>query len=219
SRTRNEPAALVVACATVRQVSEILRCTFTTIPWRHGAKPSTTVTVPVPTRGLGRRKDAVRPWITWNAEALVTDPPAVTTVMGPAAAPGGTVAEMAVGDTTANGASTDPNETSMTSTKLAPESFTTSPTAPDAGANEVSSGARTTLKAVELVAVPAGVVTLIRPLMAPSGTTAVICELESTVNTAGTPSLKSTAVAPSKFAPKIVTCVPTGPDDGVNESI
>jgi hypothetical protein len=75
-----------------------------------------------------------------------------------------------------------------------------------------------TVKLVELVAAPLGVVTLIGPLLAPLGTVALICALESTVNEAEVP-LKATAVAPVKPEPVIVTLVPTGPPVGVNEQI
>ena len=73
-----------------------------------------------------------------------------------------------------------------------------------------------TVKSVELAPVPAEVVTLIGPVVAPLGTVAVICVLEFTVNDALVP-LNATLVAPVKFEPLIVTCVPTGPLVGLNE--
>ena len=66
---------------------------------------------------------------------------------------------------------------------------------------------------VRLVAFPAGVFTMIFPVVAPEGTVAVICVGELTVNAANTP-LNFTTVAPLKFVPVIVTVVPTGPDTG-----
>jgi hypothetical protein len=51
---------------------------------------------------------------------------------------------------------------------------------------------------------------VIRPVVAPVGTVAVICVLLLTVNVAFVP-LNLTLVAPVKFVPAIVTEVPTGP--------
>jgi len=66
------------------------------------------------------------------------------------------------------------------------------------------------VKFVELVPVPTELVTVIRPVVAPVGTVAVICVLLLTVNVAFVP-LNLTLVAPVKFVPVIVTEVPTGP--------
>ena len=71
-----------------------------------------------------------------------------------------------------------------------------------------------TVNFVRLVAFPAGVLTMILPVVAPAGTVAVIFVAELTVNVAITP-LNFTAVAPVKFVPEIVTEVPTGPEVGV----
>jgi len=76
----------------------------------------------------------------------------------------------------------------------------------------------TTVKLVELVAVPPGPVTEINPVVAPTGTVAVILVEEFTTKDAVT-LLKRTAVAPVKFVPVIVTEVPTGPEVGENEVI
>jgi hypothetical protein len=75
-----------------------------------------------------------------------------------------------------------------------------------------------TVKLVVLVAEPAGVVTLIGPVVAVEGTVAVIWVAEFTTNVAAT-LLNVTAVAPVKFVPVIVTDVPTAPNVGVNEVI
>jgi hypothetical protein len=76
-----------------------------------------------------------------------------------------------------------------------------------------------TVKLVVLVAEPAGVVTLIGPVVAVAGTVAVICVAEFTVNVVAATLLNVTAVAPVKFVPVIVTDVPTGPNVGVNDVI
>src|SRR2546428_29810 len=71
-----------------------------------------------------------------------------------------------------------------------------------------------TVKALALVAVPAGVVTLSGPVVAPLGTVAVIEVAEFTVKLALVP-LNVTAVAPVKFVPLSVTLLPIGPLVGV----
>jgi hypothetical protein len=75
-----------------------------------------------------------------------------------------------------------------------------------------------TMKLVVLVTEPAGVVTLIGPVVAPAGTVAVTLVALTTLNVAAVP-LKVTPVAPVKFVPVMVTLVPTGPKVGVNEVI
>jgi hypothetical protein len=75
-----------------------------------------------------------------------------------------------------------------------------------------------TVKLVVLVAEPAGVVTLIGPVVAVDGTVAVIWVAEFTTNVAAT-LLNVTAVAPVKFVPVMVTDVPASPDVGVNDVI
>ncbi len=70
-----------------------------------------------------------------------------------------------------------------------------------------------TLKAVALVAVPTGVVTVTRPLDPPLGTSATICFAVSEMMPAGIP-LKVTLVAPSRCLPVMETVVPSGPELG-----
>jgi hypothetical protein len=64
-----------------------------------------------------------------------------------------------------------------------------------------------------------GVVTRIRPVVAPDGTVAVIRVELVTTNPGAFTLLKVTEVVPVKFVPLIVTDVPTGPDVGENELI
>ena len=66
------------------------------------------------------------------------------------------------------------------------------------------------MKLFELVAVPLKVLTPIGPVVAFVGTLAVICVLESTVNTAPVP-LKLTVSAEPKFVPLMTRSVFTGP--------
>src|SRR5207302_475759 len=71
-----------------------------------------------------------------------------------------------------------------------------------------------TVKLLELLAEPPGVMTLIGPLEAPAGTVAWIAVAELTVRTALV-APNCTAVVPVKLVPLIVTLVPAGPLTGV----
>src|SRR5438552_17669532 len=73
---------------------------------------------------------------------------------------------------------------------------------------------RATVKLLALVAVPAGVVTLIRPVVAPLGTVAEIVVAEE-IGRASCRERVWSAVAPVTFVTKIVTGVTTGPLVGV----
>src|SRR3989442_471317 len=84
------------------------------------------------------------------------------------------------------------------------------PTGPLAGVKLVTVGGLMTVKLPALLAVPPGVATLIGPLEAPAGTVAVIAVAELTVKLALT-LLNSTAVAPLKLVPLMVTVVPAPP--------
>jgi len=79
-------------------------------------------------------------------------------------------------------------------------------------------GAGPTRNAAALLALPAGVVTEIGPVVAPAGTVAVICVDELTVKVAVVP-LKVTAVAPERFAPVIMTLAVAGPPGGLKPVI
>ena len=81
-------------------------------------------------------------------------------------------------------------------------------------AGSVSSKRVAGLNGVELVPVPAGVVTLMGPVVAAAGTVAWMEVGEFTVNVAPAP-LNCTAVAPLKSVPVMLTLAPTGPIAGV----
>ena len=76
-----------------------------------------------------------------------------------------------------------------------------------------------TVKVVELVPVPPGVVTAIGPVEAVAGTVAVTLRSEFTVNVAAAPPLNVTDVAPVNPEPLITTFVPTVPLVGLNDEI
>jgi hypothetical protein len=69
------------------------------------------------------------------------------------------------------------------------------------------------VKVFALVAVPAGVVTLMWPLVAPAGTVATMNPEASTVNAAWVP-LKLTTVAFTNAEPRMVIFAPTAAPDG-----
>jgi len=100
------------------------------------------------------------------------------------------------------------NRTAVAAVKLAPRITTVVPATPVVGVKLPIVGANVTTKLIELASSPAGVVRLMRPVVAPAGTVAVICVGELTLKTAMRP-LKRTSVAPVKLAPMIVTVPPT----------
>src|SRR5437870_1626171 len=79
-------------------------------------------------------------------------------------------------------------------------------------------GDASTVNALALVAVPAGVVTRIGPVVAPAGTSARIEVAESTMKPALTV-LKVSAVAPAELVPGAVTMGPAGPLVGVKFAV
>ena len=134
--------------------------------------------------------------------------------MGPVGAPNGTIAVIVPELFTVNVAAAPSNETAVAPTKFVPVIVTPVPTGPLAGAKEVTAGV-TVKRVVVTKGPPLGVVTVIRPVVAPAGTVVVIVPEGLTVKVDATP-LNETAVAPVKLVPVIVTAVPTGPKIGVN---
>jgi hypothetical protein len=158
--------------------------------------------------------------------ALVAVPPAVVTLTLPVVAVDGTVAVICVAELTVNVVAFTLLKLTELVVKPVPLKFvpvivTTVPVGPNVGVNDVivGRGATVTVKLVELTPVPLGVVTRIGPVEAPVGTVAVIDVDEFTVNVVAATLLNVTEVAPVKFAPVIVTTVPTGPVVGVNEEM
>jgi len=155
---------------------------------------------------------------TVNALVLVAVPAGVVTPISPVVAPAGTVAWITVSEVTVKLALAPLNVTAVAPLKPVPLIGTLVPTGPLAGAKPVIAGGGTTVNALLLVAVPAGVVTPIGPVVAPAGTVAWIALSEVTVKLALAP-LNATAVAPVSFVPLIATLVPTGPLVGVKPVI
>jgi len=102
------------------------------------------------------------------------------------------------------------NCTAVAPVKFVPLIVTLVPAGPLPGVKLVIVGGLSTVKLLALLAVPPGVVTLIGPVVAPLGTVAAIEVDEFTVKLALVP-LNRTVLAPVKFAPLMVTVVPTPP--------
>jgi hypothetical protein len=162
-------------------------------------------------------KDVICGLPTVKSVALKLIPFGVVTEIFPVVAPAGTVAVILLGLSTVNIADELPNFTDVAPVKLSPLIVTIVPAGPLSGENDVISGVPGTVNFVALVAVPAGVVRLMSPVVVPIATFAVICVEFTTVNVDAGVALNRTADAPEKFAPSIVTTVPTAPLVGENE--
>ena len=101
----------------------------------------------------------------------------------------------------------------------APLIVTVVPIPAPVGAKVVMVGGWTTVKPAPYSAVPPGVVTAIGPVDAPCGTTHIIRPAESLVMLVADVELNDTTLAFARFAPVIVTDVPTGPLTGVKALI
>lgn len=187
------------------------------------ANPVPVIVTTVPTGPLA----GVNPLIvglTRKPVPLVAVPDGVVTVIFPVTASGGTVAVILAYETTVNVDGVPLNRTSVVPVKALPVIVTTVPTVAAVGVNPLIAG--TTTNGLGLVAVPAGVVTTIGPVVAPEGTVVVICVGDTTVKDALVPP-NVTAEAPENPVPEIETVVPTAPlpgetdvivTDGVTES-
>jgi len=145
---------------------------------------------------------------------LVTLPAALVTVIGPVVPPVGTLVVTVVPEaSTVKVAATPLKSTEVVPRKLVPVRLTVSPTFPKLGLKLVTVGDRITVKLVVAVALPAGLVRVTCPVVAPVGTTAVMLVAETTVKVAGLP-LKLTAVVVLRLVPVSVTTVPAGPEVG-----
>jgi hypothetical protein len=140
--------------------------------------------------------------VTENEAALVTVPADVVTEILPLVAPAGTVALILVALATVNTAPVPLNLTELALENPIPSIATAVPTLPLFGEKPVMvRPAPVTVKLMGLVPVPAGVVTVIRPEVAPAGTVVWMFPGPMTVNGVANVPLNRTAVAPMKFAP------------------
>ena len=148
---------------------------------------------------------------------LVAVPPGVVTATLPEA-PAPTVAVILVALTTVNAlAATPPNVTAVAPVKLVPVMVTLVPVFCDVGVKEVMVGAATKVNPA-LVAVPAGLVTVILPVV-PAATTAVMVVGLTTVKEVALVVPNFTTVVPVKLVPVMVTVMPGPADVGVKELI
>ena len=140
---------------------------------------------------------------TVKVPALVTVPAEVVTVILPVVAPAGMVVLIRVALATVNVAPVPLNRTALTLVNPAPLMTTAVPTLPLVGEKlvMVRPPPVVTVKSVELVPVPAGVVTETRPDVAPTGTVVWMLPGPMMVNGVAAVPLNRTAVAPVKFAP------------------
>ncbi len=183
------------------------------------ANPSATETDPRATSAPLSRSETDRLWITAKLLELVAVPLGVVTEMGPVVAPAGTVAVIWVAEFTANMAERPFNFTAVAPVRFVPVMVTVVPTFPEVGEKLEMVGVTPpdTVKLVLLVPVPLGVVTEMRPVVAPVGTEAMICVGEVTEKVDAATLLNLTEVTPTKFVPVMVTMVPTGPEVGEND--
>ena len=85
----------------------------------------------------------------------------------------------------------------------------------DGAVTVATGGVQLEVNELALVATPPVVVTEIGPVVAPAGTTAVICVALLIVNEAAGVPLNDTPLVPMKLVPVMVTLVPAPPLDGV----
>ena len=140
-------------------------------------------------------------------------PPTVTTETFTAPAPKlpGTVTWICVSVLLVSEVTTvELNFTSVALARLEPVMVNAVPVGPEIGEIEAMNGARITVKLVELLAVPFALITDINPVVAATGTVAVICVVLFTINEAAV-LLNLTAVTALNNVPVMVTDVPTGP--------
>ena len=160
---------------------------------------------------------------TVNPKPLLAKPPTVTTTL-PEVAPLGTGTTMLVALQLVGVAATPLNVTVLVpceAPRLAPEIVTGLPTGPEVGLRLLMlGGGGVTVKLTPLLASPATVTTT-APLAAPAGAGTTMLVALQLVGVATTP-LNVTVLVPcdgAKFAPVIVTGVPTGPAVGLRPVI
>jgi hypothetical protein len=138
------------------------------LPEHNPAKPRRSHSSPFWRRSKIRRVYGA----TTKLLGLASVPPGVVTAIGPVVAPAGTVAVIFVDDLTTKVAMVPLKVTAVAPVKLLPLMVTDVPTGPLVGEMLLMIGAG--VKVPALVTDPAGVVTLIVPVVLPAGTTAEI---------------------------------------------
>ena len=106
------------------------------------------------------------------------------------------------------------NLTEVLERRFVPVRVTAVPTAPRVGEKEPIAGTASTVKLVELAALPTWLVTVIAPVVAPGGTTAVRVVSEVAMKVEAEIPLNLTAVVPVNPVPAKVKVVPIAPMAG-----
>ncbi len=151
--------------------------------------------------------------VTVKATPPLETPPVATTTL-PVVAPEGTVATMLVALQLLTVAAVPLKVTVPVVPKLAPEIVTVVPTRPEVGLRLLMAGPGVvTVKATPALETPP-VATTTLPLVAPEGTVATMLVALQLLTVAAVP-LKVTVPVVPKFAPAIVTVVPTRPEVGL----
>jgi len=149
-----------------------------------GARPVPVImTVVEPMEPLSGEKLLIA-GVTLNLTGLVAVPAAVVTVIKPVVAPAGTATRICVSVLTVGAAAIPLKLTNVAFARPLPEIVTVVPVGPMAGEMPEIVGGWITVKLVELVTTPPGVVTVTGPVLAPLGTIAVIDAPELTVKLA-----------------------------------
>ena len=161
-------------------------------------------------------------YVNWSTGEVADFPPGVVTVTSTTPVPAGSSAVIVVSETTVKlVAGVVPKSTAVAPVKAIPVIVTVVPPdcGPSVGLMLVTVGAAVYVNwsAEEVADVPPGVVTVTSTTPVPGGSSAVIVVSETTVKLVAGVMPKSTAVAPVKAVPVIVTVVPpvTGPSVGL----
>ncbi|MDP9359858.1 MAG: hypothetical protein M3P29_00245, partial [Acidobacteriota bacterium] len=164
-------ATICVSLDTV-YVEALMPLNFTAVA---PVKPEPVTVTDVPAAPLEGVKEVIEGGaVTLKLPALLPVPDAVVTLTGPMPAPAGAIAVICVSLSTVNDVALTPlNFTAVAPVKALPPIVTLVPAGPLAGLMDDTSGGGMIVKLVLLVPVPADVVTLIGPVVAPLGTTAV----------------------------------------------
>lgn len=157
---------------------------------------------------------------TVKTPVLVADPTGVVTLMYPLVVPAAITAVTWVSFTTLTPVAAVPFTLTLeVPVRPLPLMVTVVPTGPLVGVKLEIEGVSRTVKTVALVTEPLAALTVIRPVVVPAGTTAVIWFAELTVTLVAAVPLKLTVDEPSNPLPVITTDVPTGPLAGAKDMI
>src|ERR1700737_687758 len=136
---------------------------------------------------------------------LVPVPPGVVTETVPVVAPVGTLVWICDSPTKSSDAETPLNLIELAAYSPEPDTMTVEPTGAEFGLKLLITGTPATMKLTGLVPVPAGVVTVIGPVVAPTGMNALITVSLFTLQVVAGVPLNFSEVAPLKLGPRMLT--------------